>query len=121
MKKKDIKRVSLNLTKLIVESELHDELDLYEAFEDSLFESISKGKSDLLDSESHFGIEGSIVSYYLLAVVIWISKKIADESIIISKIALSEWFKKNRNRIHNKYQSEKYKIAINILEKYLDK
>ena len=121
LNKKDLKRVSLKLTKLIVESELNNELDLYEAFEDSLFESINNGRSDVLDSESHFGIEGSIVSYYLLAVIIWISKKIADESVIISKIALNEWFKNNKEKIYAKYQSKKYKSAIEVLEKYLGK
>lgn len=75
----------------------------------------------MLDSESHFGGEGSIISYYLLAVIIWISKKTADESVIISKIILNEWFKKNKKQIYKKYKSNKYKTAIKILEKYLEK
>ena len=121
LKKSEIKEYTLALTDLIVQSELVDELDIFTAFKDSLYDTTISGKEDIIDSESHFGGETSIVSFYMLAIIAWVSKTLASEGLKITKIALHTWFTNNKEKIYKKYKSEKYQNAIKIIEKYLEK
>jgi len=119
--KSEIKESTLTLTNLIVQSELIDEVEVFTAFKDSLYDTTIFGKEDIIDSESHFGGETSIVSFYILAIIAWVSKTLASEGLKITKIALHAWFIENKDKIYKKYKSSKYQNAIKIIEKYLEK
>lgn len=120
--KDENKKIIIEFTGDIIEVLLEEEFELFELFDNSMLDEILLGESEHeIDEHSHFGGEDSITSYCILGIIAWVSTMLADEGIILAKVILLEWMKDNKKKIYNKFNKKKYKKAIKIIEKYLEK
>jgi len=117
----ELKTEILNITDEIIKTELEDEYPFYDIGKNSLYESLFESKESGLEEHSHFGGQESIIAYYLLAIIAFISKELGDTGIKIAKIALYTYLKENKEKLLKKYTSDKEKKALTIIEKYLKK
>jgi len=111
----------INMTSEITNKFIEDEVKSFELFSSGYLDEILSEKTDNISEHSHFGPEESLISYYILGILVWVSKTFADEGLKLSKHALYDWIKLNREEIEKKSKSKKYLKALEVLEKYLEK
>lgn len=118
---KEDKKVVLSITSKMIASEVPKEFEIFELFRGSILEELMTGDSDEIAEHSHFGGQESILSYYILGIVAWVSTTLANEGIKIAKITMYEWIKENKEKIMSKYNSKNHIYALEIIERYLEK
>lgn len=118
---KNLKSEILDITDNIIMTALKEEYPFYDISKDMLYKSLSENKEEQIEEHSHFGGDESIISMYVLAVIAFIASELGDAGVKIAKISLYEYLKDNRKKLEEKYTSNKYKKALDIIEKYLKK
>lgn len=109
----------IELSKSIVKHGQADEYEVFKLFSSSLYASITE-EYDVINEHSYFGEQADFVSYSILAVIAWIANDVKKESIKLTKYFLAEYFKDNKQKIYDKFNTEKYKIALRAIENYLN-
>ena len=117
------KKIVIDLVTDIVNSQIKEEEEVFSIFKNGFYEELKRDGLEDVDTSDHheFGESGDLLSYFVLAYIASIAKDLSKEGIVLTKITLNEWLKKNKKKINKKFDSDISKNILNVLEKYLSK
>lgn len=114
------KEFTIQLTKEILNEEVKEEIEIFSLLKNEIYQNIENDTVDY-DLGHQFGLDEKLMAAIIMAIISIGAKNIIKEGIELSKIALLDWITRNKKKIERKLKSEKQKIALDILIKYLSK
>ncbi|CAK8716463.1 hypothetical protein LDFHOB_05795 [Candidatus Electronema aureum] len=118
MKKEQI----ISITEGIVNSDLTEEIEVFQIFSDSMYDAI-KNNADEFNVGTRgyhgFGGDDSLISYFLLAFIASAAKEVAEVGVKITKDIIKIWYYKNKERIRSMTKNKKALNALELIEKYI--
>lgn len=118
MKKEQI----ISITEEIVNSDLTEEIEVFQIFSDSMYDTIKNNADEFnVSTRGYYGFGGddSLVSYFLLTFIASAAKEVAEVGIKITKDIIKIWYYKNKDKIRGVTKNKNALRALELIEKYL--
>ncbi len=114
------KEKTIELTREILNFSNSDDIEIFDAISESLYDEIlsSDGIPNL--SSSAFGFVSDTFYTIVMTLIITATAQLSKEGIEMSKSALKVWLRENENRMLNQHGTNKLPFVIKILKDYLN-